>query len=107
MASGVKAAGFAGLIRVLYLGFQTYRVDWQPVIYAVAIVTLLVGALMAVVQTDVKRMLAYSSINHAGFILVAVQAATDRGVQASMFSLASYTFLVGGSFAIEIGRAHV
>lgn len=107
MASGVKAAGFAGLIRVLYLGFQTYRVDWQPVIYAVAIVTLLVGALMAVVQTDVKRMLAYSSINHAGFILVAVQAATDRGVQASMFYLASYTFLVGGSFAIVavVGRA--
>lgn len=106
MASGVKAAGFAGLIRVLYLGFQTYRVDWQPVIYAVAILTLLVGALMAIVQTDVKRMLAYSSINHAGFILVAVQAATDRGVQASMFYLASYTFLVGGSFAIVaiVGR---
>ena len=100
MASGVKAAGFAGLIRVLYLGFQTYRVDWQPVIYAVAILTLLVGAVMAVVQTDVKRMLAYSSINHAGFVLVAVQAATERGVQASMFYLASYTFLVGGSFAI-------
>jgi NADH-quinone oxidoreductase subunit N len=106
MASGVKAAGFAGLIRVLYLGFQTYRVDWQPVIYAVAILTLLVGALMAVVQTDVKRMLAYSSINHAGFVLVAVQAATERGVQASMFYLASYTFLVGGSFAIVtiVGR---
>ena len=106
MASGVKAAGFAGLIRVLYLGFQTYRVDWQPVIYAVAILTLLVGALLAVVQTDVKRMLAYSSINHAGFILVAVQAATDRGVEASLFYLASYTFLVGGSFAIVaiVGR---
>ncbi|HUF32078.1 MAG TPA: NADH-quinone oxidoreductase subunit N [Acidimicrobiales bacterium] len=106
MAAGVKAAGFAGLIRVLYLGFQTYRVDWQPVIYAVAIITLLVGALMAVVQTDVKRMLAYSSINHAGFILVAVQAATERGVEASLFYLASYTFLVGGSFAIVtvVGR---
>jgi NADH-quinone oxidoreductase subunit N len=106
MASGVKAAGFAGLIRVLYLGFGTYRVDWQPVIYALAILTLLVGALMAVVQTDVKRMLAYSSINHAGFVLVAVQAATDRGVQASMFYLASYTFLVAGSFAIVtvVGR---
>jgi len=106
MASGVKAAGFAGLIRVLYLGFETYRVDWQPVLYAVAILTLLVGSFMAVVQTDVKRMLAYSSINHAGFILVAVQAATDRGVQASMFYLASYTFLVGGSFAVVavVGR---
>jgi NADH-quinone oxidoreductase subunit N len=106
MASGVKAAGFAGMIRVLYLGFGTYRVDWQPVIYALAIVTLLVGALMAVVQTDVKRMLAYSSINHAGFVLVAVQAASDRGVQATMFYLASYTFLVAGSFGIAtvVGR---
>ncbi|HET7719815.1 MAG TPA: NADH-quinone oxidoreductase subunit N, partial [Acidimicrobiales bacterium] len=106
MASGVKAAGFAGMIRVLYLGFGTYRVDWQPVIYALAIVTLLVGSVMAVVQTDVKRMLAYSSINHAGFVLVAVQAATDRGVQASMFYLASYTFLVAGSFGIAtvVGR---
>ena len=106
MASGVKAAGFAGLIRVFYLGFQTYRVDWQPIVYALAILTLLVGSLMALVQTDVKRMLAYSSINHAGFVLVAVQAATEGGVEASLFYLASYTFLVAGSFAIVtvVGR---
>ncbi len=106
MASGVKAAGFAGLIRVFYLGFATYRVDWQPIIYAIAILTLLVGSIMAVVQTDVKRMLAYSSINHAGFILVAVQAANERGIQAMLFYLASYTFLVGGSFGIiaVVGR---
>jgi NADH-quinone oxidoreductase subunit N len=106
MASGVKAAGFAGMIRVLYLGFGTYRMDWQPVIYALAVLTLVVGAVMAVVQTDVKRMLAYSSINHAGFVLVAVQAATARGVEASMFYLASYTFLVAGSFAVAtvVGR---
>ena len=106
MASGVKAAGFAGLIRVFYLGFNTYRVDWQPIIYALAVLTLLVGSLMALVQTDVKRMLAYSSINHAGFVLVAVQAANERGVEASLFYLASYTFLVAGSFAIVtvVGR---
>ena len=106
MASGVKAAGFAGLIRVFHLAFQTYRLDWQPIVYALAVLTLLVGAVMAVVQTDVKRMLAYSSINHAGFVLVAVQAADDRGVQASLFYLASYTFLVAGSFGIVavVGR---
>jgi NADH-quinone oxidoreductase subunit N len=106
MASGVKAAGFAGLIRVFHLGFQHYRVDWQPIIYALAVLTLLVGAVMAVVQTDVKRMMAYSSINHAGFVLVAVQAADDRGIQASLFYLASYTFLVAGSFGIisVVGR---
>ena len=106
MASGVKAAGFAGLVRVFYLGFDTYRVDWQPIIYALAVLTLLVGAVMAVVQTDVKRMLAYSSINHAGFFLVAVQAANETGIEAVLFYAASYTFLVGGSFAIVavVGR---
>ncbi len=106
MASGVKAAGFAGLIRVFYLGFQTYRVDWQPIVYVLAVLTLLVGSFMAVVQTDVKRMLAYSSINHAGFILVAIQAANPQGIEASLFYLAAYTFLVGGSFAVVavVGR---
>ena len=65
-----------------------------------AVLTLVVGAVLAVVQTDVKRMMAYSSINHAGFILLGVQAATARGVSSSLFYLASYTFLVAGSFAV-------
>jgi NADH-quinone oxidoreductase subunit N len=100
MASGVKVAGFAGLIRVFVLAFESYRVDWQPMIYAVAVATLLVGAVLAVVQTDVKRMMAYSSINHAGWVLVGVQAATDEGVQAALFYLATYTFLIAGTFGI-------
>ena len=100
MASGVKVAGFAGLLRVFYLAFATYRLDWQPIIFALAVLTMLVGSVLAVVQTDVKRMLAYSSINHAGFILVAVQAATERGVEAALFYLAAYTFMVAGSFGI-------
>jgi NADH-quinone oxidoreductase subunit N len=100
MAAGVKAAGFAGLLRVFVLTFNSYQVDWQPVIYTIAVLTLLVGAILAVVQTDVKRMLAYSSINHAGFILVAVEAASRKGVSASLFYLAAYTFMVGGSFAV-------
>jgi NADH-quinone oxidoreductase subunit N len=106
MASGVKVAGFAGLMRVFYLGFSTYRLDWQPVIFALAAITLVVGAVLAVVQTDVKRMLAYSSISHAGFVLVAVQAATESGVQAALFYLASYTFMVAGSFGVVtlVGR---
>jgi NADH-quinone oxidoreductase subunit N len=100
MASGVKVAGFAGLLRVFYLAFGAYRTDWQPIVYAVAAVTMVVGSVLAVVQTDVKRMLAYSSINHAGFVLVAVQAATERGVQAALFYLAAYTFMVAGSFGV-------
>lgn len=100
MASGVKVAGFAGLLRVYFLAFPAYKVDWQPMVYAVAVATLLVGAVLAVVQTDVKRMMAYSSINHAGFILVGVQAATDHGVEAALFYLATYAFLIAGTFGV-------
>ncbi|MEZ5246604.1 MAG: NADH-quinone oxidoreductase subunit N [Acidimicrobiales bacterium] len=100
MASAVKAAGFAALVRVFYVTFLDYRDDWQPAIYAMAVATLVVGAVLAVVQRDAKRMLAYSSISHAGFILVGVQAATDRGVAAVVFYAAAYTFMVIGSFGI-------
>ncbi len=100
MASGVKVAGFAGLIRVFYLTFATYTTDWQPIIYALAVLTMVVGAFLAVVQTDVKRMLAYSSINHAGFILLGVEAATAQGISASLFYLAAYTFMVIGTFGV-------
>ena len=106
MASGVKVAGFAGLLRVFYVAFGTYRLDWQPIVYALAAVTMVVGSVLAVVQTDVKRMLAYSSINHAGFVLVAVQAGSERGVEAALFYLAAYTFMVAGSFGVVtvVGR---
>jgi NADH-quinone oxidoreductase subunit N len=63
MASGVKVAGFAGLIRVFVLAFDAYSVDWQPMVAALAVLTLIAGSVLAVVQTDVKRMMAYSSIN--------------------------------------------
>jgi NADH-quinone oxidoreductase subunit N len=100
MASGVKVAGFAGLIRVFVLAFSAYSVDWQPMIFAVAVATMLVGAVLAVVQTDVKRMMAYSSISHAGYVLVGVQAASQQGVEAALFYLATYTFLVAGTFGV-------
>ena len=106
MASGVKVAGFAGLMRVFYLAFPTYRLDWQPLLFALAAITLVVGSVLAVVQTDVKRMLAYSSISHAGFVLVGVQAATDKGIEAAVFYLGAYTFMVAGSFGVVtlVGR---
>ncbi len=100
MASAVKAAGFAAMLRVFFLAFNSYATDWQPVVYALAVLSLLVGSVMAVVQTDVKRMLAYSSISHAGFVLVAVQAATDKGVAAALFYLFAYTFMVAGAFGV-------
>jgi NADH-quinone oxidoreductase subunit N len=106
MASGVKVAGFAGLLRVFVLAFGAYDVDWQPLMFGLAVATLLVGSVLAVVQTNVKRMLAYSSIAHAGYVLVGVQAASDDGVQAALFYLAAYTFMVAGSFGIVtlVGR---
>jgi NADH-quinone oxidoreductase subunit N len=106
MASGVKTAGFAGLIRVFVFAFSSYRTDWQPIVYVVAVATLVVGAVLAVSQTNVKRMLAFSSISHAGFILLGVQAATERGTRAALFYLATYTFTVAGSFGVVtvVGR---
>ena len=73
---------------------------------SLAVVTLLVGSVLAVSQTNVKRMLAYSSISHAGFILVGVQAASERGTRAALFYLAAYTFMVAGSFGVVtvVGR---
>jgi NADH-quinone oxidoreductase subunit N len=100
MASGVKVAAFAGLLRVFFLGFDAYRVDWQPIVWGLAAVTLVAGSVLAVVQTDVKRMMAYSSISHAGFILLGVQAASADGVEASLFYLAAYTFMIAGTFGV-------
>ena len=100
MASGVKVAAFAGLLRVFFLGFDAYRIDWQPIVWGLAAVTLLAGSILAIVQTDVKRMMAYSSISHAGFILLGVQAASDDGIRGALFYLAAYTFMVAGTFGV-------
>ena len=100
MAAVAKIGGFAALLRVFVSTFGVLRSDWQPIVYAVAVITLLVGAGLAVVQRDIKRMLAYSSINTVGFILLGLQAGTLRGVSASLYYLFAYTFMVIGSFAV-------
>jgi NADH-quinone oxidoreductase subunit N len=100
MAAVAKAGAFAAFLRVFVSSFGILRSDWQPVVYALAVVTLLLGAGLAVVQRDVKRMLAYSSINHAGFVLLGLEAATVRGVSAALYYLFAYTFMVIGSFAV-------
>ncbi|MGI8983946.1 MAG: NADH-quinone oxidoreductase subunit N [Acidimicrobiales bacterium] len=100
MAAAAKAAGFAALLRIFYSAFGTERLDWQPIVWVLAVLSMVVGSVLAVVQTDVKRMLAYSSISHAGFILIGLQAANDRGVAGSLFYLLAYSFLVMGSFAV-------
>jgi NADH-quinone oxidoreductase subunit N len=100
MASAAKAAAFAALILVLVVAFDAYRDDWQPALWLIAIVTLLVGSVLAVVQTNVKRMLAYSSVSHAGFILVGVQAANDAGTAGALFYVLAYAVMVIGTFGV-------
>ncbi|MEI6199405.1 MAG: NADH-quinone oxidoreductase subunit N [Actinomycetota bacterium] len=105
MASAGKVAAFAALMRVLLVGLEQRVDDWRPVVWALAILTVFTGSILAVVQTNVKRMLAYSSISHAGFILVGLEAAGHMGgdgIATSMNYLAIYTVLVMGSFAIVL-----
>ncbi|MDA8183188.1 MAG: NADH-quinone oxidoreductase subunit N, partial [Actinomycetota bacterium] len=100
MAAVAKIGGFAALLRVFVSSFGLLRADWQPAIWVIAAVTLLFGAVVALVQRDIKRMLAYSSINHAGFVLLGLEAATARGVSASLYYLFAYAFMALGSFAV-------
>src|SRR6478609_4211072 len=100
MASATKAAAFAALLRIFGVSFLTYRSDWQPVVWALAALTLIVGSIGTVLQSDLKRLLAYSSIAHAGYVLMAFQAATPRGREAALFYLFVYSFMVLGSFAV-------
>ncbi|MFE1690583.1 NADH-quinone oxidoreductase subunit NuoN [Streptomyces albidoflavus] len=100
MAAATKVAAFGALLRLLYVVLPGMRWDWRPVMWGVAIATMVVGAIVAVTQTDVKRLLAYSSVAHAGFILAGVIAATPAGVSSVLFYLAAYSFVTIGAFAV-------
>lgn len=100
MAACTKVAAFGAMLRVLYVAVEGARLEWQPVIAAVAALTMVVGAVLAIVQTDVKRILAYSSIAHAGFVLVGLISLDQAGVSSTMFYLAAYGFMTIPAFAI-------
>ncbi len=100
MAAATKVAAFGALLRVFYVAFGGMRWDWQPVMWGVAILTMVLGAVVAIVQQDVKRMLAYSSIAHAGFLLTGVIATNKAGLAATLFYLAAYGFTTLGAFAV-------
>ncbi|MFF8317097.1 NADH-quinone oxidoreductase subunit NuoN [Streptomyces bobili] len=100
MAAATKVAAFGALLRILYVVLPGLRWDWRPVMWGVAVVTMLGGAIVAITQTDIKRLLAYSSIAHAGFILAGVIATTPDGVSSVLFYLAAYSFVTIGAFAV-------
>ena len=99
MAAAVKIAAFGALLRVLYVGLPALEWDYRPALWAVAILTMVVGTVIAIVQTDIKRMLAYSSIAHAGFVLTALVAMNQQSISAVMFYLAGYGVSTVGAFA--------
>src|SRR5205807_1310787 len=99
MAGGTKVAAFAALTRILVGSLAAVQWDWRPVLAALTILTIVFASILAVAQTDVKRMLAYSSIAHAGFIALAIVAASRSGVAASLFYLLVYTVMTIGAFA--------
>ncbi|RZU51510.1 NADH dehydrogenase subunit N [Krasilnikovia cinnamomea] len=100
MAACTKVAAFGALLRVLYVGFEGVRWDFQPILGTIAVLTMLVGAVLAVTQTDIKRLLAYSSIANAGYLLVGVLALNEAGVSSTLFYLVAYGFSVLAAFAI-------
>jgi NADH-quinone oxidoreductase subunit N len=100
MSTGVKAAAFAAFVRVFLSALEPLQAEWVPVFWVVAAATMVVGTVVGVVQTNVKRMLAYSSIAHGGYLLVALVAANDVGKSAILFYLLAYAFTNLGAFGI-------
>lgn len=100
MAAATKVAAFGALLRLLYVVLPGLSWDWRPVLWGVAILSMVFGAIVAITQTDVKRLLAYSSIAHAGFILAGVVAMNPKGISSVLFYLAAYSFVTIGAFAV-------
>jgi NADH-quinone oxidoreductase subunit N len=100
MASATKVAAFAAFLRIFVGTFPLYGVDWRPAVWGLAVTSLVVGTVAAVVQTNVKRMLAYSSISHAGYVLIGVQVATRAGTSAALFYLFVYALMAIGAFGV-------
>jgi NADH-quinone oxidoreductase subunit N len=100
MSTGVKAAAFAALVRVYLSAFSPLQPQWSGIVWAIAAATMIFGTIVGVVQTSVKRMLAYSSIAHAGYVLVALVAANDTGKGAILFYLLTYAVANLGAFGV-------
>jgi NADH-quinone oxidoreductase subunit N len=102
MSAGPKAAGFAAALRVLLVALPTLQIEWSQLLWVIAVLTMTVGNITALRQDNIKRMLAYSSIAHAGYCLVGFAAGNGTGVAGILFYMLSYTFMNIGAFAIII-----
>ena len=100
MAAATKVAAFGAMLRIYYTVFANAQWSWTPMLSGIAIITMLLGSLVAIVQRDVKRMLAYSSIAHAGFLLTGVIALNKAGLDATIFYLFAYGVATVGAFAV-------
>jgi NADH-quinone oxidoreductase subunit N len=100
MSTAVKAAAFAAFVRVFLSAFEPLRAQWSPVAWMIAAATMIVGTVVGVAQTNVKRMLAYSSIAHAGYLLVGVVAASSVAKSAILFYLAAYAVTNVAAFGV-------
>jgi NADH-quinone oxidoreductase subunit N len=100
MAAATKVAAFGALIRVLDVSFHPLAWSWEPVIWVVAALSVIVGSVLAIAQSDVKRMLAYSSVAHAGFILTGLTSSNQDGIRAALFYLIAYALMTLGSFGV-------
>lgn len=100
MAAATKVAAFGAMLRIFYTGFANAYWEWRPLITVIAIITMLFGSFVAIAQRDIKRMLAYSSIAHAGFLLTGVLALNKAGLDATIFYLFAYGIATVGAFGI-------
>ncbi len=102
MSAGPKAAGFAALLRIFLVALPTLQVEWSQVLWVLAVLTMTVGNITALRQDNIKRILAYSSIAHAGYALVGFAAGNGTGTAGILFYMLSYAFMNIGAFAIVI-----
>jgi NADH-quinone oxidoreductase subunit N len=100
MAACTKVAAFGGILRVLHEAFGDTRWEWRGVLWAVAIASMVIGAVIGLTQTDIKRMVAYSSVAHAGFLLLGAMAITPEGISGTLFYLLAYGFNTIAIFAV-------
>ncbi|MEB3022703.1 NADH-quinone oxidoreductase subunit NuoN [[Mycobacterium] crassicus] len=100
MAAATKVAAFGAMLRIIYVALPALHDQWRPLLWLISVLTMVVATVAAITQTDVKRMLAYSSVAHVGFVLTGVLSAIPAGVSSTLFYLVAYSFSTVGAFAV-------